>query len=76
MKKFIIRLHDGNYLMNVRLTSSYLDYDRTRHVNRALERWSESRFPLDEWQSSKILAIHPEHIEGVEVPHSTAAADR
>ncbi len=29
MKKFIIRLQDGNYVMNVRLTSNYLDYDRT-----------------------------------------------
>jgi hypothetical protein len=30
MKQFIIRLQDGNYVMNVRLTSNYLDYDRTR----------------------------------------------
>ena len=29
MKVFIIRLQDGNYLMNVRLISTYLDYDRT-----------------------------------------------
>ena len=35
MKKFIIRLRDGNYLVNVRLTSSYLDYDRTRHREKA-----------------------------------------
>ena len=35
MKKFIIRLHDGNYLMNVRLTSNYLEYDRTRERSQA-----------------------------------------
>ncbi len=35
MKKFIIRLHDGNYVMNVRLTSNYLDYDRTRDREKA-----------------------------------------
>jgi len=30
MKTFIIRLSDGNYVMHVRLSSNYLDYDRTR----------------------------------------------
>jgi hypothetical protein len=30
MNMFVIRLQDGNYIMNVRLTSNYLDYDRTR----------------------------------------------
>ena len=30
MKLFVIRLEDGNYLMNVVIGSHYLRYDRTR----------------------------------------------
>jgi len=32
---FIIRLSDGNYVMHVRLSSNYLDYDRTRKRDQA-----------------------------------------
>ena len=32
---FIIRLNDGNYLMNVRLSSNDLEYDRTRNRQKA-----------------------------------------
>ncbi len=32
---FIIRLNDGNYVMNVRLTSNDLKYDRTRNRQKA-----------------------------------------
>jgi hypothetical protein len=47
MKQFIIRLQDGNYVMNVCLTSNYLDYDRARDPAQAS--------PLNDFDSQLVL---------------------
>ena len=47
MNMFVIRLQDGNYIMHVRLTSNYLDYDRTRT--------REDASPLNDFDSQLVL---------------------
>jgi hypothetical protein len=37
MTKFVIRLESGEYLSNVRMMTSFLDYDRTLHLAAASE---------------------------------------
>ena len=37
MTKFVIRLESGEYLANIRMTSSFLDYERTLHRAAASE---------------------------------------
>jgi len=71
MKMFIVRLSDGNYVMHVRMTSNYLDYDRTRDRDKADR--------LNDFDSLQVLKRlrnmgekHPEREampEGSDTPH-------